>query len=324
MTDHWNFLFHKASGKYITYIGDDDAFLPSALEDLCNSLELRDPDLIWTQPAGYGWPNQEFDGNFFQTVRGKKQRVNLHRARQRLLKLESLDIPIPYNYALFKRDVALRFLQENPNENFFSSRVPDINSGVKVLFLARTQYDYKRLTFISGASPLSNGLLTRTDQDHPVALEFNNPEFNPISFRLDSKIKDISPFGFVTYFEAIEESLLQLGVKLKCNDRTVAFRSVLQSSFPKQQLEISLKVWSRNRISLRLAFLLSRVRQNPVLMYLTRFIHHASLASKVVFQREKVVIIKGPGIDNTFNLVNYLEANYASISSKAFTKMYVR
>lgn len=324
MTDHWNFLFHKANGKYITFVGDDDAFLPTALAQLCDSLEQIDPDLVWTQTAGYGWPSQDFDGNFFQTVQRNEQRVNLDKARQQLLKLESLDIPIPYNYALFKREVALRFLQENPNENFFSSRVPDINSGVKVLFLASTQYDFKKLSFISGASPLSNGLLTRTNQDHPVALEFNNPEFNPVSFRPDSKIKDVCPFGFVTYFEAIEESFLQLGIKLKCDDRTVAFRTVLQSSFPKQQLEISLKIWSQNRISLRLAFLLSQIRQNSTFLNLSRFIHRASLASKVVLRRKKVVIIRGPGINNTFNLVNYLEANDASISSKIFAKVYVR
>jgi dihydrofolate synthase/folylpolyglutamate synthase len=74
---------------------------------------------------------------------------------------------------------------------------------VKILFFAKTQFEFKRLTFISGASPLSNGLLTRTKQDHPVTLEFNNPEFNPITLRPDSRIKEISPFGFVTFFEAI-------------------------------------------------------------------------------------------------------------------------
>lgn len=323
MTDHWNFLFHKAKGKYITFVGDDDAFLPTALVKLCDSLEQIDPDLVWTQTAGYGWPSGDSFGNFFQSIRRKNERIDLSKARLRLLKLDSLDLPIPYNYALVKKDVIVEFLQKNPNENFFSSRVPDVNSGVKILFLAKTQFEFKRLTFISGASPLSNGLLTRTKQDHPVTLEFNNPEFNPITLRPDSRIKEISPFGFVTFFEAIEESLLQLGERLQCSDRVVAFRSVFLSSFPKQQLEISLRDWHQHKKTLRTAYRLNALRNLRVSIYLESLLKRSLLALEIVLRSQRVLILNGPGIENTASLVSYLERNEATLRSKMFNRIYI-
>ena len=322
MTDHWNFLFHKAKGKYITFVGDDDAFLPTALVQLCDSLEQIDPDLVWTQTAGYGWPSGNSFGNFFQSIRRKSERIELSKARLRLLKLDSLDLPIPYNYALVKREVIVEFLHTNLNENFFSSRVPDVNSGVKILFLAKTQFEFKRLTFISGASPLSNGLLTRTKQDHPVTLEFNNPEFNPITLRPDSRIKEISPFGFVTFFEAIEESLLQLGEKLQCSDRVLAFRSVFLSSFPEQQLEISLRAWHRHKKTITMAYRLNVLRNTRACIYFESLLKRALLALGIVLRSQRVVIINGPGIENTASLISYLERNETTLRSKMFNRIY--
>lgn len=323
MTDHWNFLFHKAKGKYITFVGDDDAFLPTALVQLCDSLEQIDPDLVWTQTAGYGWPSGDSFGNFFQLIRRKSERIDLSKARLRLLKLDSLDLPIPYNYALVKREIVIEFLQKNPNENFFSSRVPDVNSGVKILFLAKTQFEFERLTFISGASPLSNGLLTRTKQDHPVTLEFNNPEFNPITIRSDSRIKEISPFGFVTFFEAIEESLLQLGEKLQCSDRVVAFRSVFLSSFPEQQLEISLRAWHQHKKIINTAYQLNALRNRRICKHSESLLKRSLLALRIVLRSQRVVIINGPGIETTASLVSYLERNETTLSCKMFNRIYI-
>jgi glycosyltransferase involved in cell wall biosynthesis len=324
MTEHWNFLFHKSKGKYITFVGDDDAFLPSSLVQLCSTLEAIEPDLVWTQAAGFGWPSSDSSGNFFQTTRRKIKRLELSKARTRLLKLDSLDLPIPYNYALVRREVILNFLNENPGENFFSSRVPDVNSGVKILFLAESQLHYQKLTFISGASPLSNGLLTRTQQGHPVSLEFNNPKFNPIAFRPDSKVKEISPFGFVTFFEAIEESLLQLGENLLCSDRVIAFRSVFLSSFPKQQLEISLRTWPRYRSLIQVAYLLHGLRKSRAVSILESVTNKVLSLTKILLRKESVVILKGPGLNNTASLIDYLEANIADFSRKMFVKIYVK
>lgn len=323
MTDHWNFLFQKASGKYITFVGDDDAFMPSALIELCNHLEKMDPDLVWTQSAGYGWPTPGSEGNFYQRRQKSTIRISLEQARSELLNLDSLDLPILYNRALLKRKIVSQFVLEHPGERFFSSRIPDINSGVKALFLSKTQYWYEELTFISGASPLSNGLLTRTNQKHPVALEFNDPIFNPVSLRVESQIKEVSPFGFVTYLEAIEESLLQLGQTLTSTSRSIAFKSVFKSSFPEQQLTISSKVWKKHTITLYFAFILSKVRKNKFALILASTANRVNMVLRTILRREEFVIIRGPGISDTHRLVNFLEANKSILSRKSFVKIYV-
>jgi glycosyltransferase involved in cell wall biosynthesis len=324
MTDHWNFLLPKATGKYISVVGDDDAFIPSALEELCNVLERISPDLVWTGTAGYGWPTPGNHGNFFGTIQQNFERVTLEKARLRLLNLHSVDLPIPYNGTLVKRQVIGHFLKENPGENFFSSRVPDINAGVKALFLSNSQFDFKQLTFISGASQMSNGLQTRTNQNHPVTLEFNNPRFNPLTNRTNSQVKEICPFGFMTHFEAIEESLLQLGETLSCRPEVVAFRSVFKSSFPKNQLKISLKMWKRYLPILYLAYLLNRTTNRKIFVKSSQTFKLAIMGFKIITRKEKVLIIRGPGIYDTASLVDYLETNRSVLSKKYIERIYVQ
>lgn len=323
MTDHWNFLLGKASGRYITFVGDDDAFIPTALQNLCDLLQNQSPDIVWTQTAGYGWPVEGAHGNFFQEIKANRKRLNLANARLQVLSLKSTDLPIPYNYALVRREMILSFLKHNPGESFFSSRVPDINGGVKTLFLAQSQVEYPRLTFISGASPLSNGLLTRTNQDHPSALEFNNPVFNPVRNRNKSQNSEVSPFGFMTYFEAIEESLLQLNLEILAAPRRLAFLSVIQSSYPTQQLGISLRIWPSHPIVLRIGYWLRRVFDLKICRFTSSKLKFLSLALRLLFNRVKIVVIYGPGIQDTSRLVKYLEGHQRQLEGKLLTKIRV-
>jgi hypothetical protein len=247
----------------------------------------------------------------------------LEKARLQLLNLDSLDLPIPYNRTLIKRSVISHFLDEHPGEKFFSSRVPDVNAGVKALFLSNSQFTYRELTFISGASPLSNGLLTRTNQNHSVTLEFNDPTFNPMSTRAESQIKEVSPFGFVTYFEAIEESLFQLGETLLCGSRTIAFKSVLKSSFPAVQLRISLRAWKQHSLTLYFAYFLSKVERNKIVSMVFATVKRVNIRLRAILRREEFLIIRGPGISDTFSLVNFLEAKKTILSNKSIAKIYV-
>ena len=324
MTDHWNFLLNKASGKYVTYLGDDDALIPSSLIKLCDILENSDPDLVWTRTAGYGWPQNGMNANFTQIIKRNSARITLQKARSKVLSLKYLDVPIPYNYAVVKRQLILDFLATYPGEKFFSSRVPDINSGVKILFLSRTQLDFRELTFISGASPLSNGLLIRTNKDHPATLVFNNPEFNPVGKRPNARVTEINPFGFMTYFEAIEESLLQLGQRITSRQHVIAFRSVFSSSFPSQQLPLSLKIWPRNKNILKLAHLMRLLLNLRLFSVLSKKGKLTLLMLKVVLRRIDVVIIQGPGINDTASLVDYLENNSSAYKKKFVTKIHVK
>jgi hypothetical protein len=323
MTDHWNFLLNKASGRYITFIGDDDAFIPTALQSLCDNLQNISPDLVWTQTAGYGWPENGSSGNFYQEISRKNKRLNLEEARQKILYLKSKDLPIPYNCALVRREIILLFLQQNPGERFFSSRVPDINGGVKILFLAQSQFEYGRLTFISGASALSNGLLTRSNQTHHAALEFNNPNFNPIRIRQNSQNSEVSPFGFMTYFEAIEESLLQLGKFILASPRQLAFRSIAQSSYPAQQLGISLRIWPSYWVAIRAGYWIRRLLDLKICKFISSKFKLLHLGTRILFKRVKVVVIQGPGVCDTAKLVLYLQEHQPNLEHKSIAQIQV-
>jgi hypothetical protein len=323
MSDHWNYLLSKASGKYLTFLGDDDALLPSSLIRLCDILQDTNPDLVWTRTAGYGWPHDGINANFTQIIKRNSGRITLKKARRKVQSMNYLDVPIPYNCAVVRRQLILDFFATYPEEKFFSSRVPDVNSGVKILFLSRTQLDFRELTFISGASPLSNGLLTRTNKDHPATLEFNNPEFNPVGTRPNARVTEVNPFGFMTFFEAIEESLLQIGERVTARQNVLAFRSVFSSSYPGQQLPISLKIWPRSKIILKLAYLMRKLLNLRVFSVPSKKGKLALLIIKVILRRINVVMIQGPGINDTVKLVDYLENDYPLLKKNFFSRVYV-
>ena len=324
MTDHWNFLFEHASGSFLTFIGDDDAFIPSALEKLCVYLKQTNCDLVWTPNAGYVWPNGAVEGNYFQIKEKRSNLKSLESARAQILRLDpSCRIPIPYNSAVVSKKLILDYIRDNPKERFFSSRIPDINAGVKILFLARSQAEFNETTFVSGSSSLSNGLLTRSDKNHEVTREFQSSTFNPISSREGSWISEVHPFGFITFYEAIEESILQLGYRFKCKSSKIAFKSVFHSSYPKEQLDISIRTWPHLKLTIRIAYLAKRLSTVRGYSYIVSIFEKARMGIKAISGRTTLIIIRGPGISDTDKLVAFLENTINKKVEKGFLQKYV-
>jgi hypothetical protein len=310
MTDHWNFLAAQAIGTYLTFVGDDDAIIPTELRRLVDFLVGRDEDLVWTPAAGYIWPASGKPASFFQKSYRNRQPLDLTLARKKVARLDAhMDIPLPYNRVVFKRKLAEKFISTIPDGRFYSSRIPDINAGVKILFLAASQCSYPFTVFISGTSPSSNGLLTRNEPNHPRAKEFNNANFNPLPESNDWLGTEVSPFGFMTFYEAINQSLLQLGRRHSRSEVAVAFRSVLLSSQPKIQLGVSIHIWPKFKHLLRLSFVIACVMRSPISVFSTRLLQYMCLVLEVVIGKSALVSIKGKGIASTSDLVRYLEEN---------------
>jgi hypothetical protein len=72
-----------------------------------------------------------------------------------------------------------------------------------------------------------------------------------------------------------------------------------------------------------MAYLLVGIRNLWITSYLEGNFKRFLLLLKVAFQKESVVVINGPGIENTSTLVSYLESNDAILSRKLITKLYV-
>jgi hypothetical protein len=58
-------------------------------------------------------------------------------------------------------------------------------------------------------------------------------------------------------------------------------------------------------------------------MLLESILKRFVLLLKVAFRKVSLVVINGPGIENTASLVNYLEASNTNFSTKLITKLYV-
>lgn len=308
MTDHWNFLASKATGKYLTFVGDDDAVLPENLEALVNFLGTTNADLVWTPSAGYVWPNGSSPGVFYREKRVSGKLSELSASRRRIARMDlKVKLPTPYNSTVFRRELLQLFEQEHESERFFSSRIPDVNAGAKLLFLARTQANFDFTVFVSGASSSSNGLLVRAKPTHPRAMEFNNSSLNPLPSRGGWIPGQIPPFGYITFFEAIQESLIQLGVSQTHSKLFTAFRSVFLSSSPSQQLRISRAMWPRFQKYLAFAYFLGIIRGLKSIRFLTTNLGKLGVMFRVLVGMSSVVSLRGPVLSSTSNLVDYLE-----------------
>ena len=308
MTDHWNFLASKATGKYLTFVGDDDALLPGNLEALVNFLETTNADLVWTPTAGYVWPNDSSPGVFYREKRVSGKLPDLNVSRMKIARMDlKVKLPTPYNSTVFRRELLQLFEQEHESERFFSSRIPDVNAGAKLLFLARTQANFDFTVFVSGASSSSNGVLVRTNPTHPRAMEFNNSSQNPLPSRGGWIPGQVPPFGYTTFFEAIQESLIQLEVKQTDFKFLTAFRSVLLSNSPSQQLQISRAMWPKFQKHLTVAHLLGRIRRLKIVRFLAANWAKLGVMFRVLAGISSVVSLKGPALSSTSNLVDYLE-----------------
>jgi hypothetical protein len=158
MRENWEFALDHVAGDYVTFIGDDDALMPRALETLSSLLASRNVDAIKWQAPTYYWPvaGSSQAGHlvlkFGNRIAPVKSSAALNALRWGYLYYTYL--PMIYHGALSRRligDVKARSGQ------FFCSEIPDIYSGIAAA-LATKEYHYLQLPLtISGASRHSTG-----------------------------------------------------------------------------------------------------------------------------------------------------------------------
>jgi len=315
MTDHWNWLLTHAQGKFITYLGDDDAFIPSELAKLIEFARKCASDIIWTTHSGYGWPLEGNHGNFFLNYDNKPKTTSINKIRNKILKADHrTDLPTPYSRVIFNRKIIESFWSANPEAKFCSSRIPDISAGVKLAFLSNSQCNFGRVVFISGVSKSSNGRLTQSDK--------NNLLFNPLDPGILGELKIAPPFGYITWLEAFDSSLIQLGLKFRVPKWLIEFRTVLYSSNVRQQIKISYSIWG-NIFILGIAFIFNKfysLRSNKRFASIKYLI---SLLNISISKKRSMLILSGKGLGNTFLLINYLEETKIFESKKSIIKIKV-
>lgn len=323
MTDNWNWLLTHAQGKFVTYLGDDDAFIPSNLADLIEYARKCTSDIIWTKHSGYGWPLEGNHGNFFLIYDNKPKTISIEKIRDKILKLDhKIDLPTPYCRVIFNRKIIESFWKANPGAKFCSSRIPDISAGVKLAFLSSSQCNFDRVVFISGASKSSNGRLTQSGKNISGEFQFDNLVFNPIYPGVLEELTIAPPFGYITWLEAFDSSLIQLGLDYKSPKWLIAYRTVLYSSNVKKQIEISYSIWG-NVLMLGTAFIFNKFYVMRSNKWVSRIKNFISLLNIKISNKRSVVILSGKGLENTFSLVDYLEKTKLIELKKSIIKIKV-
>lgn len=175
MSANWEFALNHAIGEYITYIGDDDGFIPNAITNAMKIVRVSGtPALVW-QKANYHWPNHPLLGrqNYLVFPLGDYS-VTTKNASEALQKVMVFSAPydhLPGVYSgIVKTELLLHARQESVSGTFFHALSPDVHGAI-VLAKSIEQYSYTRFPFsVNGASKHSNGVAfsnTRSDDAAP-------------------------------------------------------------------------------------------------------------------------------------------------------------
>ncbi|MDA9789627.1 glycosyltransferase [Amylibacter sp.] len=148
------------SGDYVSFIGDDDGYLPGQFASLRRILSQARPDcLFWTLPS-YTWPDQGISNSIKlrrRTLFQTPQIVDMDSQRVDLMKAKIT--PINWAPAIYHGMVSREYLQRVAiaNGTVFGGNIPDIYFGYRALIVGGNVLRVDHPFSLGGQSPASNG-----------------------------------------------------------------------------------------------------------------------------------------------------------------------
>lgn len=192
MSDNWEFGLSHASGKFITFIGDDDGFIPGALAKAMNIIiKTGSKALVWNK-AEYCWPDHIDSslGNYISlnidkkiitsaaSSKSIKQAINLRQGYTTL--------PCLYN-SIVNKEFIDSIKSKSANNRFFNAVAPDVFSGFALGSVIDnyliTNYPFS----VNGASKKSNG--TAFMLSSPLKNEITKSFFQENTITYDERIQ---------------------------------------------------------------------------------------------------------------------------------------
>lgn len=213
MAAHYEFAISKATGVWITILGDDDAVMPYIFESLDKYiLNYSNVDIISSARAYYFWEGCEnmygdlvvaYSSKFKDKIRSTKN--DLYKA---LLGLRNFtDMPQLYTTGIIKKSL-YEEIKLKCSGYFYYSIIPDIYSAVAICLARNSYLRIEEPLFWTGTSNKSMGISNRIylEAKHFTEKLKNN------SIRIPKKISaDISYYLHLNNFSCmyIYECLLQ-------------------------------------------------------------------------------------------------------------------
>jgi hypothetical protein len=159
MSHHWEYALSHVKHGFVTVLGDDDGFLPSAIDDAVKILEETKSKALATNYGLYWWPNvfEEEKKNILHiSFKSGYERVSADQALQRLMngKNHYLSVPCIYNSFI---DRTLIDKAQALSGSFFRSQIPDVYSSIVLPGMLDEYIFSKKSLKVFGISQKSNG-----------------------------------------------------------------------------------------------------------------------------------------------------------------------
>ena len=233
MSHNWEFaLSHIDDADWITILGDDDGFLPSALNKIAEIIQSTDVLAVRTKPCSYQWPS-------LTKTRSGVLIVPLgsgHELRQTSVWLDKVlsgdaaysQLPILYTGGFISMSVLKKI--KSKAGAAYNSCIPDVYSAVAISsVIDRYIFSHEPLT-INGASRYSTGrsyfAKTNNSESSP-AVEFASEENIPFH-------EDIRLFSDGSYPKSFQVMVYESYLQSRC------LRPIADTSMHAEQLEIIL------------------------------------------------------------------------------------
>lgn len=194
MSHNWEFALEKATGDYITILGDDDGFVPNAIEDINKILSKAKSDALCWHQSRYFWPgNVVYPHELFVVLRNRVVSINAYDNLCKVINHQKHYSSNPWLYSGFVHKSVIEKVKANSKGIFFHSMIPDVYSGLAIGSQIDT-YMYSTGAFsIAGNSSHSNGMSCISSK------EKNRESFN--------KFLSENPIPFHTSLELVASSI---------------------------------------------------------------------------------------------------------------------
>ena len=195
MKNNWEFGVSKATGDYVSIIGDDDALMPDGYSFASKLIELSGTDVLHCNPANYKWPDyplinrRNFIGLKLPTtvVKEDDPRSQLKIAYE--FKSNSGTGPGIYHGIISKK-----FLDKLKSKrgSYFIDENPDFDSGFSTLLYAESYLKTTYPIFISGHCRASNsGAMNNRASLHKGLSDFLNESSSDLKDILWSDLDEL-------------------------------------------------------------------------------------------------------------------------------------
>lgn len=213
MTQNWEFALKHVDSGFVTFLGDDDGFLPGGVQRAAKWLTETHSKAINLNPADYLWPsffNAERANTLYIKFRsGYRVLDGVEEVKKTLAGTKSYtDLPCLYT-SFVDREVISKVQQFS--DNFFHSRIPDVYSGIALSqFVGKYVFADQSLKLF-GTSKKSTGVsLVFDTANQQAAQAFLNEDNLPIHPQLSSTLgRSISIIIAESFLQSFKHGLNQ-------------------------------------------------------------------------------------------------------------------